>query len=73
MNKPMTMTQKILAAHAGKPYVEAGELVLVDLDMVLANDVTAPVAINEFGRFGKENVSTKQNLLVMDHFAQQGY
>lgn len=70
MNKPMTMTQKILAAHAGKPYVEAGELVLVDLDMVLANDVTAPVAINEFGRFGKENVFDKNKIsLVMDHFA----
>lgn len=66
----MTMTQKILAAHAGKPYVEAGELVLVDLDMVLANDVTAPVAINEFGRFGKENVFDKNKIsLVMDHFA----
>jgi len=70
VNKPMTMTQKILAAHAGKPYVEAGELVLVDLDMVLANDVTAPVAINEFGRFGKENVFDKNKIsLVMDHFA----
>lgn len=66
----MTMTQKILAAHAGKSYVEAGELVLVDLDMVLANDVTAPVAINEFGRFGKENVFDKNKIsLVMDHFA----
>lgn len=70
MNKPMTMTQKILAAHAGKPYVEAGELILVDLDMVLANDITAPVAINEFGRFGKECVFDKNKIsLVMDHFA----
>lgn len=70
MNKPMTMTQKILAAHAGKPYVEAGELILVDLDMVLANDITAPVAINEFGRFGKEGVFDKNKIsLVMDHFA----
>lgn len=66
----MTMTQKILAAHAGKPYVEAGELILVDLDMVLANDITAPVAINEFGRFGKECVFDKNKIsLVMDHFA----
>ena len=41
----MTMTQKILAAHAGKASVRAGELIMADLDLVLANDITAPVAI----------------------------
>ena len=44
----MTMTQKILAAHAGRSSVKAGELVDADLDMVLGNDITSPVAINEF-------------------------
>ena len=44
----MTMTQKILAAHAGLDQVKAGQLIDAKLDMVLANDITAPVAINEF-------------------------
>ena len=44
----MTMTQKILAAHAGVDKVEAGELILVNLDRVLGNDITSPVAIKEF-------------------------
>ena len=44
----MTMTQKILAAHAGLEKVEAGQLILVDLDRVLGNDITSPVAIKEF-------------------------
>ena len=43
----MTMTQKILAAHAGLPSVEAGQLIMADLDLVLANDITGPVAIHE--------------------------
>ena len=43
----MTMTQKIIAAHGGRESVKAGELIRVDLDFVLGNDVTAPVAINE--------------------------
>lgn len=46
----MTMTQKILAAHAGLDQVEAGELVLVKLDRVLGNDITSPVAIREFNK-----------------------
>ena len=44
----MTMTQKILAAHAGLDSVKAGQLIRADLDMVLGNDVTTPVAIKEF-------------------------
>ena len=47
----MTMTQKILAAHAGKDEVHAGELIMARLDLVLANDITAPVAIGEFRKF----------------------
>ena len=45
---PMTMTQKILAAHAGLPEVKAGQLIQAKLDLVLENDITGPVAINEF-------------------------
>ena len=48
----MTMTQKILAKHAGKERVEAGDLILVDLDRVLGNDITSPVAIKEFEKIG---------------------
>ena len=44
----MTITQKILAAHAGVDKVEAGELIMVRTDLVLGNDITSPVAINEF-------------------------
>ena len=47
----MTMTQKILAAHAGLEFVEAGQLIKAKLDMVLGNDITSPVAINEFEKF----------------------
>lgn len=66
----MTMTQKILAAHAGLKSVSAGEIVLVDVDMVLGNDITTPVAINEFSKFGKDQVFDKTKIsMVMDHFA----
>jgi len=65
----MTMTQKILAHHAGLEKVEKGQLISVDLDMVLGNDITSPVAINEFEKFGFENVFDKSKIaLVMDHF-----
>ena len=50
----MTMTQKILAAHAGLPLVEAGQLIEADLDLVLGNDVTTPVAIHEMEKFNKK-------------------
>ncbi len=65
----MTMTQKILAAHAGLPSVEAGQLIKCRLDMVLGNDVTSPVAINEFNKAGFSGVfDTERISLVMDHF-----
>ncbi len=66
----MTMTQKILAAHAGLDSVESGQLILVNLDLVLGNDITSPVAIREFNKLGKENVFDKEKVtMVMDHFA----
>ena len=52
----MTMTQKILAAHAGLESVRAGQLIMAKLDMVLGNDITSPVAINEFNRNGFTSV-----------------
>lgn len=65
----MTMTQKILAAHAGLPSVEAGQLIRADLDMVLGNDITSPVAINEFEKANFDGVFDKSKIsLVMDHF-----
>ena len=66
----MTMTQKILAAHAGLDKVEAGELILVNLDRVLGNDITSPVAIREFNKLGLDGVYDKDKVtMVMDHFA----
>ena len=65
----MTMTQKILAAHAGLPSVAAGDLIEAKLDLVLGNDVTTPVAINELSKFKKKDVFDKDKIaLVMDHF-----
>ena len=65
----MTMTQKILAAHAGLESVTAGQLIEAKLDMVLGNDVTSPVAINEMNKFDKKTVFDKTRIaLVMDHF-----
>ena len=66
----MTMTQKILAKHAGLDKVEAGQLVLVNVDRVLGNDITSPVAIKEFDRIGAKDVFDKDKVtMVMDHFA----
>ncbi|MCR4605229.1 MAG: 3-isopropylmalate dehydratase large subunit [Eubacterium sp.] len=66
----MTMTQKILAAHAGLESVEAGQLIMADLDLVLANDITGPVAINEVKKLNKKEVFDKDKVcLVPDHFA----
>ncbi len=65
----MTMTQKILAAHAGLPKVEAGQLIEAKLDMVLGNDITSPVAINEFEKCGASSIFSKDKIaLVLDHF-----
>jgi len=64
------MTQKILAAHAGLESVQSGQLIMVNLDMVLGNDITSPVAIREFDRLGKKNVFDNDKVtMVMDHFA----
>ncbi len=66
----MTMTQKILAAHAGLDSVKAGQLIRADLDMVLGNDITSPVAINEFEKAGFNSVFDRTKIsMVMDHFA----
>lgn len=66
----MTMTQKILAAHAGLPSVEAGQLIEANLDLVLANDITGPVAIHEAAKLKKKTVFDKDKVvLVPDHFA----
>ncbi len=65
----MTMTQKILAAHAGLESVEAGQLIEAKLDMVLGNDITSPVAINEFEKCGASSIFNKEKIaLVLDHF-----
>ncbi len=65
----MTMTQKILAAHAGLSQVTAGQLIEADLDLVLGNDITSPVAINEMAKLENQTVFDKDKIaLVMDHF-----
>lgn len=65
----MTMTQKILAAHAGVDCVSAGQLIEVNLDLVMGNDVTSPVAIHEMESKGFSSVFNKDKIaLVMDHF-----
>ena len=65
----MTMTQKILADHAGLAAVRAGQLIEARLDLVLGNDITSPVAINEFEKAGFDSVFDKAKIaLVMDHF-----
>lgn len=66
----MTMTQKILASHAGLESVQAGQLILAKLDLVLGNDITSPVAIKEFSKLNKDGVFDKDKVtMVMDHFA----
>lgn len=66
----MTASQKILAAHAGLKEVKAGQLINAKLDLALANDITGPVAINEFRKAGAKKVADKAKIaLVMDHFA----
>ena len=65
----MTMTQKILAAHAGLDSVKAGQLIKCKLDMVLGNDVTTPVAVKEFEKAGFDSVFNKDKIsIVLDHF-----
>ena len=65
----MTMTQKILAAHAGLDRVTAGQLISAKLDIVLGNDITTPVAVNEFRKAGFDRVFDKDRIaIVLDHF-----
>ena len=65
----MTMSQKILAAHAGLEEEKAGQLIEADLDLVLGNDITSPVAINEMKKMDRKTVFDKDKItLVMDHF-----
>lgn len=66
---PMTITEKILAAHAGKEKVTPGELISARVDLVLGNDITAPVAIQEFEKIGVDTVFDQERIaLVPDHF-----
>ena len=68
----MTITEKILAVHSGKKEVSAGELINAKVDLVLANDITAPIAISEFKKIGAKGVFDKNRVaLVPDHFAPQ--
>ncbi len=70
MAKPQTITQKILAAHCGREYVEPGELILATVDIALGNDITAPIAIREFRESGAKKVFDPERVvLVADHFA----
>ena len=65
----MTMTQKILAAHAGLESVNAGQLIKAKLDIILGNDITTPVAVNEFKKAGFDKVFDKDKIaIVLDHF-----
>lgn len=66
----MTMTQKIMAKHAGLKEVKAGQLITMNLDLVMANDITGPVSILEYEKGGFQQVSDASRIaLVMDHFA----
>jgi len=68
----MTITEKILAAHSGKEQVSAGELINAKVDFLLANDITAPIAIKEFKKIGAKEVFDKSRVtFVPDHFAPQ--
>ena len=64
----MTMTQKILAKHAHRDSVSAGDLLVSQVDLVLANDITGPPAINEFEKIGKPVFDKNKIALVPDHF-----
>ncbi len=65
----MTMTEKILAAHAGRDRVEAGEIIEAKIDLVLANDITAPLSLEEFEKAGARSVFDPEKIaLVLDHF-----
>jgi 3-isopropylmalate/(R)-2-methylmalate dehydratase large subunit len=65
----MTITEKILAAHAGKKFVEPGEIIETRIDLALANDITAPLSLEEFDKVGAKKVfDTEKVVFVLDHF-----
>ncbi len=65
----MTITEKILAAHAGKAYVEPGEIIEANIDLALANDITAPLSLEEFDKVGATKVFDPEKVVfVLDHF-----
>lgn len=67
--KPMTITEKIFALHSNRDYVQAGDLIEAKIDIALANDITGPIAIEEFEKIGTNTVFDKSRvLLVPDHF-----
>lgn len=69
MSKPMTITEKIFAAHSNREYVQAGDLITAKVDITLANDITGPVAINEFNKIGADKVfDNERTVFVPDHF-----
>jgi 3-isopropylmalate/(R)-2-methylmalate dehydratase large subunit len=68
----VTITEKILAAHAGKKEVAPGDLINAKVDLILANDITAPIAITEFRKIGADTVFNRDRIaLIPDHFAPQ--
>ena len=68
----MTITEKILAVHAGKDEVSAGELINAKVDVILANDITAPISIREFKKIGAKDVFDRNKIaFIPDHFAPQ--
>jgi len=68
----MTITEKILAAHSGRKKVSPGELINAKVDLVLANDITAPISISEFRKIGAKDVFNKERIaMIPDHFAPQ--
>jgi len=68
----MTITEKILAAHSGKKEVSPGELINAKVDLILANDITAPIAISEFKKIGAKDVFNRDRIaMIPDHFAPQ--
>jgi 3-isopropylmalate/(R)-2-methylmalate dehydratase large subunit len=68
----VTITEKILAAHSGRDKVSAGELINAKVDLILANDITAPISITEFKKIGAGNVFDKERVaFIPDHFAPQ--
>jgi 3-isopropylmalate/(R)-2-methylmalate dehydratase large subunit len=69
-NNPQTIVQKILASHCGRDHVEEGEIVNASVDIVLGNDITLPIAIEEFRKLGVSSVFDKEKVIIVpDHFA----